>query len=131
MTKGGRNMAYKHYLKAWGAKLERLSKKDKEELKILYHGLKQLTEDERSFLMEKYIKTDGKPQPDKVMSKQYGLTDYRYTKERTRIEAKLHSIIEPLLKERNDRMLNEIINRSIRHSETMSFTEKAANRRVG
>lgn len=124
-------MAYKHYLKAWGIKLERLSKDDKEELKILYHGLKQLTEDERSFLMEKYIKTDGKPQPDKVMSKQYGLTDYRYTKERTRIEAKLHSIIEPLLKERNDRMLNEIINRSIRHSETMSFTEKAANRRVG
>lgn len=124
-------MTYNHYLKAWGIKLERLSKNDKEELRILYHGLKQLTEDERSFLMEKYIKTDGKPQPDKVMSKRYGLTDYRYTKERTRIEAKLHSIIEPLLKERNDRMLKETLNRSIRHSETMSFTEKAVNRRVG
>jgi len=118
-------MAYKHYLNTWGAKLERLSKEDKEELKILYHGLKQLTENERSFLMDKYIKTDGEPQPDKVMSKQYGLTDYRYTKERTRIEAKLHSIVQPLLKERNDRMLKETLEKSRRHSKKMSFTEKA------
>ena len=118
-------MTYNHYLKAWGIKLERLSKNDKEELKILYHGLKQLTEDERSFLMDKYIKTDSKPQPDKVMSERYGLTDYRYTKERTRIEAKLHSIVQPLLKERNDRMLKETLEKSRRHYEAMSFDEKA------
>ena len=105
-------MALKHYLYSWRAKLERLSKEDKEELKILYHGLKQLTDDERSFLMEKYIKTDGKPQPDKVMSKRYGLTDYRYTKERTRIEAKLHSIVQPLLKERGERTLKEMLEKN-------------------
>lgn len=123
-------MTYNHYLKAWGIKLERLSKNDKEELKILYHGLKQLTEDERSFLMEKYIKTDGKPQPDKVMSKQYGLTDYRYTKERTRIEAKLHSIVQPLLKERNDRMLKETLEKNRRRYEALERLERGRHKQL-
>lgn len=105
-------MTYNHYLKAWGIKLERLSKNDKEELKILYHGLKQLTEEERSILMDKYLKTEGRPHPDKVLAERYGLTDYQYRIKRCGIESKLHDIVGPMFKELSDKRLKEILERN-------------------
>lgn len=101
-------MPLKRYLYTWRPKLERMDDEDKKELKILYQGLKTLEEDERALLMEKYLHTDGKPHPDKVLSEKHGITLNAYMRGRVRIEEKLDKVVSPLLGELGDRRLQEI-----------------------
>lgn len=77
-----------HSLMVWRKRVERMSKFDKELLKPLYAGLKQLTAEEREFLMQKYYYPD-KPYSDKEMAEKTGLTYYQYGTKRRKIEAKL------------------------------------------
>lgn len=61
-------------------------------MKNLYKGLSKLTKDERTFLAEKYHHTSGKITDDEA-SKVSGLSKKEYTKERVKIERKLHELI--------------------------------------
>ncbi|MDN5373114.1 MAG: hypothetical protein PWR19_2160 [Carnobacterium sp.] len=72
----------------WRKSADRMSRLDKKLLKPLYAGLKQLTAEEREFLMQKYYYPD-KPYTDKEMADKTGLTYYQYGSKRRRIEAKL------------------------------------------
>lgn len=60
--------------------------------KNLYKGLSKLTKEERTFLAEKYHHTSGKITDDEA-SKVSGLSKKEYTKERVKIERKLHELI--------------------------------------
>lgn len=105
--------------------MERMTTDDKEELKILYHGLKHLAEEERAILVDKYLNTKDKPHTDKDLAERYGLTNYQYTKKRGGIEAELDNIVRPLFKALNDRLFKEVIEKSRRHTETMSMEQQA------
>lgn len=77
-----------HSLMVWRKRVERMSDFDKELLKLLYAGLKQLTAEEREFLMQKYYYPDN-PYTDKEMAEKTGLSYKKYGSKRRRIEAKL------------------------------------------
>ncbi|MEK4948361.1 hypothetical protein [Carnobacterium sp. FSL W8-0810] len=77
-----------HTLMVWRKRVEGMSDLDKRLLKPLYAGLKQLTAEEREFLMQKYYYPD-KPYTDKEMAEQTGLSVGQYGSKRRRIEAKL------------------------------------------
>lgn len=77
-----------HALMVWRKRVERMSDLDKKLLKPLYAGLKQLTAEEREFLMQKYYYPD-KPYTDKEMAEQTGLSVGQYGTKRRRIESKL------------------------------------------
>lgn len=83
-----RRQVSNHSLMVWRKRVEGMSDLDKRLLKPLYAGLKQLTEEEREFLMQKYYYPD-KPYTDKEMAKQTGLTYHQYGSKRRRIESKL------------------------------------------
>lgn len=72
----------------WRARADRMEDLDKRFLKDLYTSLKQLTEDERELLMEKYYYPD-EPINDKEMAEKTGLTLIQYRVKRSKIEAKL------------------------------------------
>lgn len=77
-----------HTLMVWRKRVEGMSDLDKRLLKPLYAGLKQLTAEEREFLMQKYYYPD-KPYTDKEMAEQTGLSVGQYGSKRRKIEAKL------------------------------------------
>lgn len=77
-----------HDLMVWRKRVERMSKFDKELLKPLYVGLKQLTAEEREFLMQKYYYPD-EPYSDKEMAEKTGLSVSQYGAKRRSIESKL------------------------------------------
>lgn len=100
----------KYVLRTWRRKSDRMNQDDKENLKILYHGLNELTEEERSFLMDKYLYVeDGKPYSDNAMLERYGMTRSDYIKKRVSIESKLDDIISPLYEERSKRRFQEMV----------------------
>lgn len=77
-----------HTLMVWRKRVEGMSDLDKRLLKPLYAGLKQLTAEEREFLMQKYYYPD-KPYTDKEMAEQTGISVTQYGTKRRKIEAKL------------------------------------------
>lgn len=100
----------RYILRTWRRKADRMSLDDKENLKILYHGLNELTEEERSFLMDKYLYVeDGKPYSDNAMLERYGMTRSDYIKKRVGIESKLGDIISPLYEERSKRRFQKMV----------------------
>lgn len=80
--------ASNHDLMVWRKRVERMNDTDKILLKPLYEGLKQLTADEREFLMQKYYYPE-KPFNDKEMAERTNSTVYHYGTKRRRIESKL------------------------------------------
>lgn len=117
-------MTYKYYLYSWRTKIDRMTTTDKEDLKILYHGLQQLAEEDRAILVDKYLNTNGKPHSDKDISKRYGLTHHQYTSKRGGIEAELDNIVRPLFKKLDDKRFNEVIDKSRRNTESMDLEQQ-------
>ncbi|WP_035053431.1 hypothetical protein [Carnobacterium pleistocenium] len=75
----------------WRKMTERMNAEDKENLKSLYVGLKELTEYEYRLLWDKYYLSTGKrPDSDKVMAEKYGIDKSDYYKKRQAIEIKLN-----------------------------------------
>lgn len=79
----------RHYLMVWRKRAEGMTDTDKLFLRPMYENMKQLTEEERQFLMDKYFYPD-KPLNDKQMAEQAGLTQRQYATKRRKIEKKMN-----------------------------------------
>lgn len=94
---------------------ERMNKDDKEGLKALYTGLKELSEEEYRFLWEKYyLSTGPRAIADKYMAKEYGMEEREYRKNRLDIEEKLReNVIVEVKPLTTGKTIAEIINEVI------------------
>lgn len=92
-TTSRRNIAY--LLRTWRRCADQMSEYDKKNLKRLYSGLKQLSEEEYKILWDKYyLSTGARPISDQVMSEKYGMTLNQYQNKRNEILNKLQDFIE-------------------------------------
>ncbi|MFV0559484.1 MAG: hypothetical protein ACK5NA_02065 [Enterococcus sp.] len=76
--------------------------------KVLFHSLASLTENERIYLAKKYVEDTSKfannyllyiPQQDKYVAEKLGVSLSVYQEKRTRIEQRLHRLLEESLDE--------------------------------
>lgn len=91
---------------------ERMNKDDKEGLKALYTGFKELSEEEYHFLWEKYyLSTGPRAIADKYMAKEYGMKEHDYRNKRLDIEEKLReNVIVKVKPVTTGKTIAEIIN---------------------
>ncbi|MET3684478.1 hypothetical protein ABID56_002615 [Alkalibacillus flavidus] len=66
-------------------------------MKILYATLKELTEEQRSFLADKYRVDRSTPIPDKEMAERYNMTQLDYMNMRKRYERLFYRQLEKAL----------------------------------
>lgn len=104
----------KYYLSKWGIIERNASQLDKhysEMAFILFNTLKEMTEEERKFLSEKYRVTIPMKahRPDREVAEEYGMELQEYRKLRKGVEYKFYSYLKPLLQE---------------HKENVSFGER-------
>ena len=94
----------KYYLGKWG-KIEKNASQLSEVYSriafILFSALKEMTEEERKFLADKFRVTIARKssRPDKEIAKKYGMELSEYRELRKGIEYKFYYYLKPLLKE--------------------------------
>lgn len=104
----------KYYLNKWGwieRNASQLDESYKEIAFILFSALKEMTEEERKFLADKFRVTIARKssRPDKEIAEEYGMELQEYRKLRKGVEYKFYSYLKPLLQE---------------HKENVSFGER-------
>lgn len=84
-----------YLLRTWRRCADRMSELDKENLKILYGGLKHLDKEEYKLLWDKYYLSNG-PMPisDQIMSEKYGMTLNQYRNKRNDVLRKLQGLVQ-------------------------------------
>ena len=96
----------KYYLNKWG-KIERnvsqLSEVYSRIAFILFSALKEMTEEERRFLADKFRVTIARKssRPDKEIAKEYGMELSEYRELRKGVEYKFYSYLKPLVQTSN------------------------------
>lgn len=92
----------KYYLNKWGViekNASRLNESYTEIAFILFSALKEMTEEERNFLADKYRVTIAKKssRPDKEIANDYGMELLEYRNLRKGIEYKIYCHLKPLI----------------------------------
>lgn len=92
----------KYYLNKWGVierNASRLNEHYTEIAFLLFSALKEMTEEERKFLSDKYrvVIRKKSSKPDKEIAKEYGMELLEYQKLRRGVEYKFYSHLKPLI----------------------------------